>query len=89
MPKPYSTEMRQRVVSRVAAVETIREVASTFDVSVSAVVKLTQRYRATGSAAPAHFGGWRRATERCRRLCTPRVRASKKAVSPLNRTARW
>jgi len=28
--------------------------------SVSAVVKWSQRFRATGSAAPLQFGGWRR-----------------------------
>ncbi len=60
MAKPYSMDLRERVVARVAAGETVRAVAAAFDVSVSAVVKWSQRYRATGSAAPAQFGGWRR-----------------------------
>jgi len=60
MAKPYSMDLRERVVARVAAGETVRAVAAAFDVSVSAVVKWSQRYRATGSAAPAKFGGWRR-----------------------------
>ena len=60
MAKPYSLDLRERVVSRVARGETVRAVAADFDVSVSAVVKWSQRFRATGSAAPAQFGGWRR-----------------------------
>ena len=60
MAKPYSMDLRERVVARVEAGETVRSVAAAFDVSVSAVVKWSQRHRATGSAAPAPFGGWRR-----------------------------
>ncbi len=60
MAKPYSLDLRERVVARVMAGETVRKVAADFDVSVSSVVKWSQRYRATGSAAPAKFGGWRR-----------------------------
>ena len=60
MAKPYSMDLRERVVARVEAGETVRSVATAFAVSVSAVVKWSQRYRATGSAAPAKFGGWRR-----------------------------
>lgn len=60
MAKPYSMDLRERVVARVVAGETVRKVAAAFDVSVSSVVKWSQRYRATGSAAPAKFGGWRR-----------------------------
>ena len=60
MAKPYAMDLRERVVARVEAGETVRAVAAAFDVSVSAVVKWSQRYRATGSAAPAQFGGWRR-----------------------------
>ena len=60
MAKPYSMDLRERVVVRVEAGETVRALAAAFNVSVSAVVKWSQRYRATGSAAPAQFGGWRR-----------------------------
>lgn len=60
MAKPYAMDLRERVVARVEAGETVRAVAGAFEVSVSAVVKWSQRYRATGSAAPAQFGGWRR-----------------------------
>ena len=38
----------------------IREAARRFAVSPSAAIKLMQRVRATGSAAPARYGGHRR-----------------------------
>ena len=60
MAKPYSLDLRERVVARVAAGETVREVAADFDVSVSAVVKWSQRHRATGSVVPGQMGGHRR-----------------------------
>jgi transposase len=37
-----------------------REAAARFDAAVSSVVKLMQRYRATGSVAPAKTGGHRK-----------------------------
>lgn len=58
--KPYSLDLRERVVARVAAGEPVRSVAATFDVSVSSVVKWSQRWRATGSAAAKPMGGKRR-----------------------------
>ena len=60
MTRPYSIDLRERVVSAVAAGETCRAVADRFGVSVSAVVKWSQRYRATGSVAPGKMGGHRR-----------------------------
>ena len=60
MTRPYSNDLRERVVSAVAAGETCRSVADRFGVSVSAVVKWSQRYRATGSVAPGKMGGHRR-----------------------------
>jgi transposase len=59
MARPYSVDLRERVVARVLAGETVRSVASAFDVSVSAVVKWSQRYRASGSVAPGKMGGHR------------------------------
>lgn len=49
MAKPYAMDLRERVVARVEAGEAVRAVAAAFDVSVSAVVKWSQRYRATGA----------------------------------------
>lgn len=59
MARPYSTDLRERVVARVLAGETVRSVASTFEVSVSAVVKWSQRYRSSGSVRPGKMGGHR------------------------------
>lgn len=59
MARPYSIDLRERVVARVLAGETVRVVASTFEVSVSAVVKWSQRYRASGSVQPGKMGGHR------------------------------
>ena len=60
MVRPLSNDLRDRVVARVAAGETVRSVAAVFGVSVSSVVKWSQRWRATGSAAARPMGGKRR-----------------------------
>lgn len=60
MARPLSNDLRDRVVARVAAGETVRSVAAVFGVSVSSVVKWSQRWRATGSASPSSMGGKRR-----------------------------
>ena len=60
MTRPYSLDLRERVVSRVESGETVRQVAALFGVSVSSVVKWSLRYRMNGSAAPAKMGGYRR-----------------------------
>ena len=60
MTRPYSNDLRERVVSAVALGASCRAVASRFGVSVSTVVKWSQRYRRTGSVAPGQLGGHRR-----------------------------
>ncbi len=60
MVRPYSLDLRERVVSAVESGETCRSVAARFGVAVSSVVKWSQRYRATGSVAPGQMGGHRR-----------------------------
>jgi transposase len=57
--RPYSLDLRERVVGAVAAGESCRSVAKRFDVSVASVVKWSQRFRATGSAAAKPMGGHR------------------------------
>ncbi len=57
MARSYSLDLRERVVGAFAAGETCRSVAARFDVSVASVVKWSQRYRATGSAAALPRGG--------------------------------
>ena len=55
--RPYSLDLRERVVGAVAAGESCRSVAKRFDVSVASVVKWSQRFRATGSPAARPMGG--------------------------------
>lgn len=59
MARAYSLDLRERVVGAVAAGQSCRAVASTFGVSVASVVKWSQRFRATGSAAALKVGGRR------------------------------
>jgi transposase len=59
MARPYSLDLRERVVCAVESGCRVREVASSFGVSVSSVVKWSQRYRRTGSAAALPMGGHR------------------------------
>lgn len=60
MARPYSDDLRERVVSAVMAGESTRVVADRFGVAVSSVVKWSQRYRRTGNVAPGKMGGHRR-----------------------------
>ena len=57
MARPYSLDLRERVVAAVAAGESCRKVAATFKVSVASVVRWSQRSRASGSAAAKRMGG--------------------------------
>ena len=59
MVRAYSLDLRERVVAAVVAGEHCRSVAKTFGVSVASVVKWSQRFRATGSAAARPMGGKR------------------------------
>jgi putative transposase len=58
MAKPYSMDLRERVVS---AVEegglTRRQAASRFGIGVSTAINWVRRYRETGSVAPGQIGG--------------------------------
>jgi len=57
MARPYSLDLRERVVTAVVAGKSCRQVAETYRVSVASVVKWSQRFRATGSAAAKRMGG--------------------------------
>lgn len=59
MPRAYSLDLRERVVSAVLAGRSSRAVAATFGVSVASVVKWSQRLRTTGTAAAKPMGGRR------------------------------
>jgi transposase len=57
MARPYSLDLRERVVAAVASGESCRKVAGTYKVSVASVVRWSQRFRATGRAAAMRMGG--------------------------------
>ena len=59
MTRPYSNDLRERVVRAHLDGEPIRAVAARFGVSVSLVPKWTARCLATGSVAPGQVGGHR------------------------------
>jgi transposase len=56
MGRPYSEDLRSRIVAAVAAGATRAAAAAQFAVSVSCAVKLVQHFRRTGSVAPAARG---------------------------------
>lgn len=60
MTRPYSNDLRDRVVAAVQAGESCRAVAARFGIAVSSVVKWHQRYRSTGSVSPGKMGGHRK-----------------------------
>ena len=60
MPAPISLDLRLRIVRAVEQGSSIRGAARRFAVSPAAAIKLMQRVRATGSPAPARYGGHRR-----------------------------
>lgn len=60
MGRPLSNDLRERVVARHQAGESIRAVASVFGIAPSTVSKWTQRWRQSGSVEPGKFGGHRR-----------------------------
>jgi len=60
MPAPISLDLRRRIVQAIEGGSSIRAAARRFAVSPSAAIKLMQRVRATGSAAPERYGGYRR-----------------------------
>ena len=59
MARPYSQDLRDQVVAAVASGRTRRATAALFGVSAASVVKWSQRWRASGSAAAKPMGGWR------------------------------
>lgn len=61
MARPYSVDLRQRVVRAVEAGASRRATAAKFEVSPSFVIKLMQRWRRYGTVQPARIGGRKRA----------------------------
>ena len=60
MARPYSLDLRERVVAAVAEEKmSRRRAASQFGVGVSTVIAWVRRYRRTGSVAPGKMGGYK------------------------------
>ena len=59
MARPLSADLRQRIVEAVEAGASRNATAARFDVSASTVIKLMQRFEATGSITPGQMGGWK------------------------------
>lgn len=57
MTKPYSEDLRTRVVAAVAAGASCRYAARQFSIGVSTVVRWARRFRQTGSVAAKPMGG--------------------------------
>ena len=57
MPKPYSDDLRARVIGDVVTGASRREAAEHYGISPSVVVIWAQRYEATGSVAAKPSGG--------------------------------
>jgi putative transposase len=59
MGRPYSQDLRERVIAAVEGGQSRNSVAKRFDLSVSCVVKWLQRYHREGSKKPRKIGGYR------------------------------
>jgi transposase len=57
MPKPYSEDLRERVIEAVEAGATRHAAAAQFKVSISSAVRWVQRWRASGEIAAKPRGG--------------------------------
>ena len=57
MPKPYSNDLRARVIDTIEAGASRREAAERYEISASVVVLWAQRWEETGSVAAKPSGG--------------------------------
>lgn len=57
MAKPYSMDLRERVVAAVDGGMSCHAAAKRFGVAASSAIKWVRRVRETGSAAPGQMGG--------------------------------
>ena len=57
MAKPYSQDLRDRVVRAVTTGKSRRAVAGTFGVGISTVINWVRRFQDTGSSAAKPMGG--------------------------------
>jgi transposase len=57
MGKPYSVDLRERIIGFVEGGGSRRRAAEHFDVSASCAIKLMDRWKRTGTTAPGKRGG--------------------------------
>lgn len=57
MSKPYSEDLRERVVAAVEGGLSRRQAAEVFEVGISSAIRWVERFRATGSVAAKPMGG--------------------------------
>ena len=60
MGRPYSDDLRERIIDTVEGGNSRRGAAAIFGVSASCAVKLLQRWRRTGSVSPSPLGAPKR-----------------------------
>ncbi len=60
MARPYSEDLRERIVRAVDTGRSRNAAAKRFDVSVSFVVKLIQRRKQRGTIKADQYGGWKK-----------------------------
>jgi transposase len=83
MPKPYSLDLRERVVRFVDEGHSRHAAAAHFRVSVSFVVNLVKAFRVRGSLAPKPSGGRRHG------LCQSNPRSCADAAARPDPSGRW
>jgi putative transposase len=59
MSKPYSLDLRERVVAAVEGGQSRRKAAAHFGVSVRVAIEWVRRFKETGSVAPRKIGGYK------------------------------
>ena len=59
MGRPYSLDLRERVVAAVEGGMSRRQAAARFGVGISTVIGWMRRVRETGSVAPGKMGGYK------------------------------
>ena len=81
MTRPYSTDLRERVVAFVEAGHSRHRAAALFQVSVSFVVKLMKAYRSSGRISARPIGGRRHAKLDAHRIFLVRRLSEKEDIT--------
>ena len=87
MPRPYSTDLRDRVVAAADGGMSYDEIAERFDIGRSTVGRWLRRRRDTGSVAPGEMGGPRNVKLDAEMLETLRTFVEKKPDAILEELA--